>query len=274
MADTNVAAAVAAVAAPEAVPETTVTTTQPSAESKAQEAFARKERQIRKMQQELQTERQSWKTKLAEYETGYVPKSRLKEDPWSVLSEAGVDYNTLTEQILNQPNMNDPATKAMLAKIKALEDKQNAAEKASADANTQQYQQALKQIGLEAKMLVDSDPEYETIKAMGMYDAVTELIEKDFNDTGILKDVSEAAKEVEAYLVEEGYKMAQLSKIQSRLKPKTEEQKSPVTSKVQSKQVQITPRTLTNDMQTSPTGRSGEKERIARAMAAFHGKQN
>lgn len=251
-----------------------------TAEQKAQEAFARKERQLRKMQQDLQAEKQAWQAKMTEYETGYVPKSRIKEDPWSVLNEAEVNYDKLTEQLMSMPT--DPVTKAMHAKIKELEAKQQASEKAAMDASTQQYQQALKQIGQEVRLLVDSEAEaYQTIKEMDAYEAVTELIERDFNETGVLKDVADAAQEVEAYLVEEFLRGARLKKIQDALKPKTEEtvtgtgapaDAAPIARKKYSNGPSITPRTLTNSMSAGTAKTSSEKDRIARAIAVFNGK--
>lgn len=237
------------------------------------EIYAKKERQLRNMQKQFQAEKAALQAKMQEYETGYVPKSRLKEATWDVLNENGVDYNKLTEELLNQPNMNDPATRAMMNKLKALEDKQAAAERQAQESTQAAYTQALASIKNEATMLIDSDPEYETIKAEGMIDAVVDLIEQTFQTENYLMDISEAAKQVETYLVDTGTKFASYSKVQSRLKPKD----VPVSTPEQSKQQQpykaqgpkIT--TLTNNTSPNVPKRGGEKERIARAMAAFKG---
>lgn len=253
------------VAAPAAVqPSTNVETSAAPAQDPKLDAFARKERQLRRMQQELAAEKKVLEARALEYETGYIPKSRIKDDFWSVASELGIDYNTLTEQVLNQPNMNDPTTRALMNKLRQLETKQAAAEKAAVDASQHQYQQALKQISNEVKMTVASNPDYETIKETGMQEAVVELIEQTFNNKGYLMDIEEAAKEVEAYLLTEATKMSQLKKLQ---KPKTEQQEQ---APVQQRQAQGI-KTLTNAVQAQASPkRSTEKERIARAMAAFH----
>lgn len=279
MADTPVAAAVAAVQQPDIKQVEDTTKAAPTADPKM-EAFARKERQIRKMQQELAQERQAMTAKQKEYETNYIPKNRLAEDPLSVLQDAGVSYDKLTELLLNQPNQNDPTIRALRAEIKALADKQEQSQKAVQDAAAQQYEQAKKQISNEARVLIDSDPEYETIKAEGLYDAVTELIIETFNKDGVLMDVAEAAKEVENHLVEQAMKMAQYSKVKARLTPKTEQpESSDNMKKATSKQPQIMPReqelkTLTNKV-TQETSKSGSaKEKRERAIAAFYGKLN
>lgn len=231
------------------------------------EALARKEKQLHRMRKEIESERQQLKSKITEYETGYVPKQRITEDPFGVMTEAGLTYDKLTEMLLNSPNMNDPTTRALFAKVKALEDKQTQAARAQEENQQRQYQDAVKQIGNEVKMLVSSNAAYETIKEMGMEEAVVELIEQTYNSEGILMDNEEACRQVEEHLLAEGERFAKLSKIQNRLKPKTEEPVSSPTTNTQSQ----APKTITNALNAQPTKRLSEKERIARALAAFKG---
>ncbi len=232
--------------------------------------YLQKEKQLRKLQQELTAERDSFKSKETDYSTNYIQKQRLQDDPLSVLNEAGVSYDKLTEMLLSQPNANDPATKAILTKLRALEEKQAASERAAQEAETQKYQQAVKQIGNEIKLLVDGSTDFETIKELGLHDAVTELIEQTFNTEGYLMDISEAATQVENHLLEEAVRMSQLKKVQSRLIPKASEvTEAPVAQKLQSATPAL--RTITNNIPAKPAGRTTEKERVARAMLAFKG---
>lgn len=236
--------------------------------------YLQKEKQLRKMQQELLAERESLKSKETEYSTNYVQKQKLLEDPLSVLNEAGISYDKLTEMLLAQPNANDPATKAMLTKLRQLEEKQLAMEKAAQEAQSKQYQDAVKQIGNEIKLLVDGGSEFETIKELGLYDAVTELIEQTFNTEGHLMDINEACTQVENHLLEEAVRMSQLKKVQSKLAPKAPEATvPPVVQKKDSPAITSTLRTITNNIPAKPAGRTSEKERIARAMAAFRGEK-
>lgn len=240
---------------------------QPAAEAQDPrfEAFARKEKQLRRMQQELASERSRIEQESAKYQTDYMPKQRLMEDPIMALSELGIDTSKLSELLLNAPNTNDPTVRMFQQKIAALEKKQMDAEKRAQESVTQQYEQAKKQISTEAKMLVDSDPNYETVKSVGMADAVTELILQTFEKTGVLMDVSEAALQVENHLVEEGLKFANMGKIKSKLTP-------PVADNKPAAQQKPAMQTLTQSNSPKPaSGRSTEKERIARAMAAFKG---
>jgi hypothetical protein len=230
----------------------------------AQEAFARKERQIRKMQQELQLQKQALEAKQKSYETDYVPKSKLKDEFWSVAEELGLDYDTLTQQMLTQPN--DPATKALMGKIKALEQKQSQSEQMEVERQKQAYEAAKTQISNQVKMLVDSDPEFEMLKNSDMADEVVSRIEDKFNEDGVLMDVKEACTIVENELIEDMIRLSQLAKVQARLKPKTEI--PPEQSKQQPAQGV---KTLSQSMEQKPTSKLSQKDRIARAMAAFNG---
>lgn len=243
------------------------------------EQFAKKERQIRRMQSELAVEKQRLAKQAAEYESGYISKASLKSDLWSVLADAGIDPTMLSEQLLSQPNMNDPTTKALMSKLRAIEAKQQASEKAAQESQATQYQQALKQMGSDIKIMIDGNPAYELIQENGAYDAVVELIEQEFNKTGILMDMEDAAKDVESYIEEQLLRAAKAKKMQAKLGLKTEEQKLAETVvKAQDKarltitQKQPQLKTITNSVDATPqTGRRSEKERIARAMAAFNG---
>lgn len=236
------------------------------------EQLTRKEKQLHALRKQIDDERKALQSREEDYKTNYIPKNRLTEDPLSVLNEAGVSYDKLTEMLLSQPNADDPAIKTLLNKIKAIEDRQEQATKQAAEQTQKQYEQALNQIRNEVKLTVDSAPEFETIKEMGMQDAVVELIEQTFTNEGYLMDIEKAAQEVENHLLEEAYKMAQLKKVQSRLQPK-QEQNSPAPASKQN-QAPGPIKTLTNSMQTQTTKGMTAKERRERAIAAFHGKLN
>jgi hypothetical protein len=83
-------------------------------------------------------------------------------------------------------------------------------------------------------------------------------------------DIEDAARQVEEHLVEEAYKLAQLSKVQSRFKPA-----APDSAKAPTQQQQGL-KTLTNSVtQDQPTNtRLTDKQRRERAVAAFMGKLN
>ena len=85
-----------------------VEATKPTAEAETQlpahvaQAIARKEKALRQRQRELESREQSFKTTQSELEAVKSWRERLSNDPLAVLNEAGIDYDTLTQAILNQ----------------------------------------------------------------------------------------------------------------------------------------------------------------------------
>lgn len=237
--------------------------------------LARKEKAIRAQQLEMKQQEAAFKAredaikaKEAEMQSAYIPKDRFAKEPWKVLSESGITYDQLTEQVLNAPSPEAQAHEAVIArleaKIQALEDGQNTTKKTFEDSQKQAYTQAVSQIRTDAKQLVYTNPDYETIKATNSAEDVVELITKTFHADGVLLTVEEAAAAVEEYLVEEGLKIAKLDKIQKRLKPATAAPAAPASK--DAKQPQM--KTLTNTV--GSTRQLSAKER---AMLAFKGEK-
>jgi len=207
--------------------------------------------------------------KAKEYETGYVPKARLKSETLSVLAEEGLSYDELTQQILNQPQT-DPRVSAHIQRleqqIRRLEQANEESAKAQTSAQEQQYQAAVKQIKADVTRLVSSDPTFETVKATNSISDVVELIEKTYREDGVLLSVEEAAQEVEDYLVDEALKLAKLNKVRTRLNPPVAtESKANTQQPVQPKQPQPI-KTLTN-----ATGSTRQMTARERAVLAFKG---
>lgn len=270
MADTpTVAAAVNAVQQKQATPEAVAAPTEAVAPAKDErfEAMARKERQLHRQRKEIEAQRDALKQQITQYETGYIPKQRITEDPLAVLQEAGVSYEKLTEMLLSPVNSNDPTIRALKQQINALTEKQTKSEQAAQEASQKQYEDAIKQITSEVKMLVAGGDSYESIREMGMEDAVVELVEQTYNNEGYLMDIDTAAAQVEEHLLAEAEKMSKLKKLQSKLQAKASEVSEPIKPGQQSQL-----KTLTNAVAQQPTKRLSDKERIERAKAAFYGK--
>lgn len=233
--------------------------------------LARKEKAIRAQARQLESERAAIQAQQAEIkakEQRYQELSlqeRLKREPMAVLNELGVTYDQLTEAAINAPKPLDPLVAEQQAKIKSLEEKLDKLSKGIDDQRTDSYKQAVNQIKMETKHLVNSDEQFETIKATNSYDDVVDLIEQTYKQDGVLLSVEEAAKAVEDYLVEEAVKIARLKKIQGRLTPQQAKQVSvaPVETG-NNKQGQM--KTLTNNI--ASTRQLTPKER---AILAFKG---
>lgn len=228
--------------------------------------YLKKEKQLRAMHKEIEAKKAELAAEKSRYETGYIDKSKLTSDPFGVLMENGLTYDKLTELLLNQPNTMDPTIRALKSEVQNLRTAQEQAQKRAEEQAITQRQQAVQQIRNDVKMLVDSDAEFETIKAIGMQDAVVELIEQTFDAENRVMDVSEAARAVEKHLVDEGLKYSQLNKIKARLQPT---QASAATLQSQPS------KTLTNaSTATQAPRRMTPSEKRARAIAAFEGKLN
>lgn len=141
---------------------------------------------------------------------------RLKSNPLEVLKESGVTYEALTEAILAEQSGIDPKVRALEAKIEALE--KGLDEKLS-KRDEQAEQQVLAEMQREADRLIDSDPEFDTIKGTQNQKAVTKLIHQTWKATGEILDVQEAAKLVEDQLVQDGVKWGNFAKVRKQLAP-------------------------------------------------------
>ncbi len=227
--------------------------------------LAKQERQLRfKVQQQelalkaredaIKAKEQAYTSKDQEYAQKYIQKDFLKNNPLQALAEAEVSYDDLTQQILSSQTQQDPR---LLATISKLEAKIQSLEKATDEfrsnqgtEKTQQREAAVKQIAADVAKLVDSDPNYETIKHTRSQKDVVELIERTFDEDGVLLSVEEAADEIENYILEEAVKLSRLGKVSKRSQtaasPSTTSQAPAVTSTRPQAQAAPTMRTLTN----------------------------
>ena len=128
----------------------------------------------------IQAREDAFKARETEYQTNYVPKNAIKENPLAALSEAGYTQDQIIQMVLNGPKQVDPELSAIQTELKALKAQQEQATKAAAEQQTKAYQQAVNQIRNEATMLVDSDERFETIKETNSQEAVVTLIEETF----------------------------------------------------------------------------------------------
>lgn len=265
----------------EATEQTTTTPEKPKEDPALSRQFAqlaRQERALRakaqQQEQALQVREQALKAKeeqLAakdtQYRDGYISRDRLKQDALSVLDEAGVSYDELTQQIISrQPT--DPRVTATISKLEAkiaqLEANNEASQTSFKEQQQANYQAAVKQIKQDAVNLVKSNPqEYEAIAKKGTVKDVVELIERTFQKDGTVLSVEEAAQAVENELIEEALKYQELTKIKQRMTKASATSTSSI-QKTQAQQTQTPMKTLTNA--TSSTRPLTVRERAIAAM--------
>lgn len=175
--------------------------------------------------------------------------NRLKAEPLSVLQEAGVTYEQLTEAILANPV--NPELQALRDELKSVKDEVN---KNFTERDTQTRQQVLSEMRLEASELVKAD-DFGMVREKNKVPDVLRLIERTFDETGDVLDVREAMSLIETELRRIARREAELiSKYQ------------PAPPAPLPQQPQRLMRTLTNrDTATPPMSKK------ARAIAAFIG---
>lgn len=227
--------------------------------------LARKEKAIRAQARQLQEQQKS----LQEHQSKMADewKNRLKNDTLAVLAEAGLTHDDVAGVLLNS-RPEEVEIKRIKSELKNLRDAQQSHFEKLQEQQKAAYEQAVKQVSREVKMLVDGDEAYETIRATGSYDAVVELIKQTYDEDGVLLSAEEAAALVEDYLTDEALSLAKLKKVQSKLAPPEAAQSG--SEDKSSQKPQITTKTLTNTVTASskPLTNKGRRER---AIAAFKG---
>ena len=245
--------------------------------------FAQLARQERALRAKQQQQDQAHKARLSELEareaalanraafdpSKYISKAQLQQDALGVLEAEGISYDSITERAMTRQPV-DPVLQrtidALNQKIADLEAKTASTDKTWQDQQTNSYQAAVKQITQDAVNLVKSNPdEYEAISKTGTVKEVVRLIEKTYQQDGVVMSVEEAAQEVENYLVEENFKMASsIGKIKRRMTANASQQ--PSDGKIQANKQTQGMKTLTNS--ASSSRQLSAKER---AILAFKG---
>lgn len=169
---------------------------------------------------------------------------RLKRQPMSVLSELGVTYDTITEEILNGNN-SDRVREEMQAKIDAVE---KGVDKKLAEYKAQSVKEYLARKQAEATQLVKADDSFELVREWGFVPDAINLMKRIYEDEEIEVSVKEALQAVEDELQEDLAAVTKLKKAQGLFTP----QAAPPVQRPQVPQM----RTLKNtDTATVPLGR-------------------
>ncbi len=276
---TNPQAAMDAKSAPPVEPAT-VETPAPETPAPAEEkispkllALAKKEKMQRERERQIAEREAKIKEQEELYQKQYIAKDKLNKDPLTVLEELGITRDKLAELILNGPAQVDPVISTLQNELSQLKTQLTETEKRQQEQQAKAYENAVAQIRNEATQLIESNPDFETIKETGNVEAVVELIKKTFEEDNTLLTVEEAAKQIEEILVEEGLKYAGLNKIKAKLTPQ-EALAEAIEAKAQTKEVkpsgkpqQQQLKTLTNAVASSGKPLSARE----RAILAFQG---
>lgn len=253
---------------PPVVPDTStvteVTSTEQVDPKDRFDVFVRKEKQLLRQKRDIEARAQAMEAKYKDYDTTHIPRQRLIDDPLAVLSDLGIDYNKLSETILNNPNATDPTILALKKQLAAMEQKMATTGQPQTQNDSEARERALEHIRNQVKHVADSSTDYEVLRDSGAYERAVEIIEEHHNETGTLMDIKEACAKADKEIFDESVAyFSKIKRVQAHFAPKTPE---PV--KVE-QGTRVVPRTLSNTLNTGSTtsGAKSESDRVAAAIA-------
>ena len=203
----------------------------------------------------------------------------MQNDFLGVLADAGITTEHLQNFFQQQPTATvELKLQQAMKRIEELENGTKTFAKNQEEQAQQNYETAINQIRNDAKVLVNTDPNFELVKEMRAEEEVVNLIRRVFDEgidgvytPGTVLSVDEAAQQVEEYLFEEATRVANLSKVRQKLVASAPaEAATKQTQPPQNKQQSI--KTITNSMVATPTKPLSSAERRARAIAIAEGR--
>lgn len=213
--------------------------------------LAKREKLIRSREAEIKAKEDALKAKQSEYETGYIPKSGLKDAALAALKSGELSYDEFTQFMLSQPAAEvDPVIRQIQAENAELKKRLEELDGSFKSKQTTEFNQAVTQLGNDIRAFVKGNPDYEAIDALGMSDKVKDLIVANFEETGTIMPMEDAAKEIEAYLLEEAEKVLTIGKVKAKFTPPTPATEAKPDAKPLTSQQQPM-KTLTNAVTTS-----------------------
>ena len=236
-------------------------------------ALARKERAIRQKEQEMA----NFAKQREQYEgtsTRLADLQRLaKENPAKLLGELGINYDELTQQVINEGNpteeqqlrLENEKLQARLGKLEEVYDKQRQ------QAEQAQVKAAHTQLVDNIKNFVDDSSTFEMVQHHDAYGLVAQVMQEHYNTTKEVLEYGDAAKLVEDHFMAEAERYLGSSKLQARFREldKPRESETPEAAEQAVKRV----KTLSNGNVAKKTETSGStlesKEKSLERVAAM-----
>ena len=236
-------------------------------------ALARKERALRQKEQEMANfakQREQFEgtsTRLADLQ-------RLaKENPAKLLGELGINYDELTQQVINEGNpteeqqlrLENEKLQARLGKLEEVYDKQRQ------QAEQAQIRAAHTQLVDNIKNFVDDSSTFEMVQHHDAYGLVAQVMQEHYNSTKEVLEYGDAAKLVEDHFMAEAERYLGSKKLQERFREldKPRESETPEAAEQAVKRV----KTLSNGDVAKKTETSGNvlesKEKSLERVAAM-----
>tara|TARA_R110000744_G_scaffold98714_2_gene190909 strand:+ start:4631 stop:5491 length:861 start_codon:yes stop_codon:yes gene_type:complete len=213
---------VMAEAAEEAAAEEQAPVEEPKPEFSRQfAAIAKKERALRQRESSVK----QMESRIAELEGSqgqFGEIQRLaKENPAALLAKLGINYDELTQQVINDGNQTEEQglrrqNEQLQARLEKIEGVYEGQKK---DAEEKRLDTARATLVDNIKNFVDNDEQYSLVKLRGAYDLVAEVMQEHYaSSNGEILEYSAAANVVEAHYEKEAEKYFGAQKIQDRWK--------------------------------------------------------
>jgi len=258
----------------------------PDSAAKQMALIAREAKRIAAEKEALRSEREAQKEQQAEYQRLKALHNKIKEDPFSALSDLGMDFDGLVKAVLNK---REEDANPVIKKVRELEHKLSEKEKIEAEqavklAESHQRQLVAEHVGKIRTHIASNPEKYEFLSTYKAEQEVFDKIKEVF-DASVKKDdqgritsfkeltVEEACDMLESEYEESATQMAQIKKLQAKFAKEFGKSAAPTKeapTKVESKAKSAT---LTNSMAGGEKPRPlTREERRERAFAALHGK--
>ena len=222
-------------------------------------AIAKKERALRKRESAVK----QMEARIAELEgsQGQIGEiQRLaKENPAALLSQLGISYDELTQQVINEGNpteeqqlrLQNEKLQARLEKIESAYDEQRK------DAETKRLDRARATLVDNIKNFVDNDEQYALVKHRGAYDLVAEVMQQHYIKSKEIMEYSDAARIVEDHYEQEAEHYFGAQKLQERWKAKLVPAEQEASQEAAAPANNGGPKTLSNKNSAQTTERDG-----------------
>lgn len=256
-------------------------------EARQQAALRARQRQREERERAVQAQRAKIEADLAESQRQNAALAakiaRFKSDPYGAALDEGLTADQFGALMLEQPELHNQKISVLEQKLAKAQEQIEKLLSGNTEQQTLSREAAKRQIRHDIKAAVKADASLEAMAAYGddATEAAVLLIEKTFDEEGVVMDISEAIASVEEELVEQSLKAARIGKVKARMTPAEAKAEIEAAANAAPSAAGRAPaqsnqktqmKTLSSAMVPAMTGRTTAAERRARAILAFEGK--
>lgn len=219
--------------------------------------LTKKERELQKGFHELKqakAELDSYKKELEEYRS---LREKAKADPLALTKHFGIEYKSLTNQILNDERPTpEMEIQSLREKIQKLEDERSQerqqAERSKTEATIENFK------GEVVSYLEAKGDQYELVRTFGAYDQIISQIYDHWKETGEYLQVDDVASALESQMEQEARKLLSLKKLSPKQAAQVTEalenkENAPAAPSLENPKPPSASKTLTNTMVSQGT---------------------